>query len=100
MRGREHRAPRADIVYAVAGHHGTERATPEHAGTEEIHLPSPTLAPPTVGLGVMLLAFGILYGIGLIVAGAILMVLGIAVWLVNDAREFVRAGEHGEHGGH
>lgn len=81
----------------VAEHHGAESG---HAGEDEIHLPSPTLAPATVGLGVMLLTFGILFGLPLIVAGALLMVLGIAIWLVNDAREFLRAGEHGGHGGH
>ncbi len=78
----------------MAEQHG-ERYTPGHSGEEEIHLPTPTLAPPTVGLGVMLLGFGILFGPGLLAAGAALMVLGIAVWLVNDAREFVRQGEHG-----
>ena len=66
---------------------------------DEIHLPSPTIAPATVGLGVMVLTFGILYGLALVIAGAILMVLGIAIWLINDAREFVKAGESG-HGGH
>jgi hypothetical protein len=64
---------------------------------EEIHLPSPTLAPATIGLGVMLLTFGILFGIALVIAGAAFMVLGIAVWLINDAREFERAGEQGGH---
>lgn len=67
------------------------------AHEEEIHLPSPTLAPATIGLGVMLLTFGILFGIALVVAGALFMVLGIAVWLINDAREYERAGEHGGH---
>lgn len=71
-----------------------------HAAEEEIHLPSPTMAPPIIGVGVTLLSFGILFGIGLIVAGAILMVVGIVIWLVNDAREFEKAGEHGGHGGH
>lgn len=66
---------------------------------DEIHLPSPTVAPAVVGLGVTLLAFGILFGIALVVAGALLMALGIAVWLINDAHEFVKAGEPG-HGGH
>jgi len=80
-------------------HHG-ERYTPGHSGEEEIHLPSPTLAPPTVGLGVMLLSFGLLLGIGLVVVGALFMVLGIAMWLVNDAREFMKAGDRGGHGGH
>lgn len=67
------------------------------AGEEEIHLPSPTLAPATVGLGVMILSFGILYGVALILVGAFFMVLGIAIWLINDAREFMRAGDQGGH---
>lgn len=79
----------------MAEHHGS--GAPE----DEIHLPSPTLAPATVGLGVMILTFGILFGPVLILAGAAFMVLGIATWLINDAREFMRAGEHGDgHGGH
>lgn len=76
-----------------------ERHAPGRAAEEEIHLPSPTLAPPIIGFGVTLLGFGLLFGVGLIVAGALFMLLGIAVWLVNDAREFAKAGEHG-HGGH
>jgi hypothetical protein len=81
-------------------HHGGEKYTPGHSGEEEIHLPSPTLAPSIIGLGVTFLSFGILFGIGLIVLGAVVMVLGIAMWLINDAREFEKAGEHGGHGGH
>lgn len=80
-------------------HHEGETYTPGHSGEEEIHLPSPTLAPATIGIGVTLLSFGILFGIGLVIVGALFMVLGIAIWLINDAREFVKAGEHG-HGGH
>jgi hypothetical protein len=75
----------------VAEHHGAE------THEEEIHLPSPTLAPATIGLGVMLLSFGILFGIALVIAGALFMALGIAVWLINDAREFERAGEGSAH---
>lgn len=80
----------------MAEHHGDPT---EHV-EEEIHLPPPTLAPATVGLGVTILAFGILFGLPLIVAGGLVMVLGIAVWLINDARDFVRTGDHGAHGGH
>lgn len=80
-------------------HHGGEKHVPGHSGEEEIHLPSPTVAPAVIGLGVLLLSFGILFGLGLLVAGAAFMVLGIAIWLINDAREFVEAGERG-HGGH
>jgi len=84
------------IVWGVAEHHGAEG----HA-EEAIHLPSPTIAPATVGLGVTLLTFGVIFGLPLIIAGAVFFVLGLAIWLINDAREFVRAGEHGDaHGGH
>jgi hypothetical protein len=80
----------------MAGHHGAE------SHPDEIHLPSPTIAPATVGLGVMFLSFGVLYGVALIAAGAVLFILGLAIWLINDAREYVRAGEptEGHHGGH
>lgn len=94
-------------------HHGAdERYTLGTPGEEEIHLPSPTIAPPVIGLGVMLLTFGVaglsdhapdgLRGLApvLLIGGGLLMVLGIAVWLINDAREFTH-GDHGApHGGH
>ncbi len=66
-------------------------------GETEIHLPSPTMAPPIVGLGVTILTFGILFGLVVVALGAFLMAAGIALWLVNDAREFVRTGDHGGH---
>jgi hypothetical protein len=73
-----------------------------HAGPvaeEEIHLPSPTIAPAVIGVGVTVLSFGILYGLALILAGLAIIFLGLAVWLINDAREFVATGDEG-HGGH
>ena len=81
----------------------------------EIHLPSPTLAPPILGLGVMILTFGVVglapveanapnpvapLAIPLHVLGAQALLGGIVLWLVNDARDFVKAGDHGGHGGH
>lgn len=78
----------------VAEHH---RGAPPPTGDEEIHLPSPTVAPAIIGLGITLLSFGILFGLALIVAGGVLTTLGLAIWLINDAREFEKAGEHGGH---
>jgi hypothetical protein len=77
----------------VAEHHGASG----QSGEAEIHLPSPTMAPPIIGLGVMILTFGILFGIVLVAIGALLMAAGIALWLINDARDFVKAGDHGGH---
>jgi hypothetical protein len=78
----------------VAEHRRAEPHAP--SGDEEIHLPSATVAPAIIGLGVTLLSFGILFGLPLVIAGALFMTLGLAIWLVNDAREFAK----GEHGGH
>ena len=63
----------------------------------EIHLPPPSLAPAVIGLGVMLLAFGAVYGVLLMAAGAIVIVLGLGTWLIDDARAFGAAGDHGGH---
>ena len=58
-----------------------------------VHLPQPSFSPPILGLGVMLMALGIIFGIALVVVGALIFVLGIATWLVDDARAYVRAGD-------
>lgn len=78
----------------MAEHH---RGAPPPTGDEEIHLPPPTVAPAIIGLGVTFLSFGILFGLPLVIVGALLMTLGLAIWLINDARDFERVGEHGGH---
>jgi hypothetical protein len=78
----------------VSGHHETTAAA-EH----EPHLPAPSPSPAIIGLGVTILSFGILFGLVLIVLGAVILVLGMATWLIDDARTYVAAGD-GDHGGH
>ena len=63
----------ADIIYAN-GH-------PDH----EIHLPAPSYFPFFVGLGIMLIAYGIIYhtrpwGIPLLVAGAVVTIAAFVAW--------------------
>ena len=41
----------------------------------------------------MLLAFGVLLGPVFLVLGAIIMVIGIATWLIDDARAYSSAPE-------
>ena len=77
----------------MAGHHGTSSQTSEH----EIHLPGPSISPPLLGLGVTILAFGVLFGLPLIIVGFAIMVLGIVTWLVDDARRFSEAPDEGGH---
>ena len=41
----------------------------------------------------MLLAFGVLLGPVFLVLGAVIMVIGIATWLIDDARAYSTASE-------
>jgi len=77
----------------VAGH---DQGTSDHTA-HEIHLPGPSLSPPLLGLGVTLLAFGVLVGPILIVLGFAIFLIGLVTWLVDDARSFARARDEGHH---
>lgn len=79
----------------MSGHHETTTAA-EH----EPHLPAPSLSPAIIGLGVTILSFGILWGLILIVIGAVILVIGLATWLIDDARNYAAAGDPTGHGGH
>ena len=48
----------------------------------------------------MVLAFGILFGVALIALGGVIFVVGIATWLIADARAYQQAGEPSGHGHH
>jgi hypothetical protein len=77
----------------VAGHDGTSGPTAEH----EIHLPGPSISPPLLGLGVAILAFGILFGLPLIVLGFAIFLIGLVTWLIDDARAYAHASDEGHH---
>ncbi len=76
----------------MTGHHGTSEPA-EH----EIHLPGPSLSPPLLGLGITILAFGILFGLPLILAGFAIFLVGLVTWLIDDARAFAKAPDQGHH---
>jgi len=84
-----------DRLTRVSGHHETTAA--EH----EPHAPAPSPSPAIIGLGVTILSFGILYGLVLIVLGGAILVIGLATWLIDDARAYIAAGDsdtgHGDH---
>jgi len=42
---------------------------------------------------VMLIAFGVLLGPVLLVVGGVILVIGIATWLIDDARAYASAPE-------
>ncbi len=59
----------------------------------EIHVPQPSPSPAILALGVMFMAFGILWGVALIALGGLFFLIGLATWLIDDARAYERAGE-------
>jgi hypothetical protein len=59
------------------------------------------MSPAIIGLGVTFLSFGILWGIALIAIGVVILLIGLATWLIDDARAYVAAGDRDtSHGGH
>ena len=63
----------------------------------EIHLPGPSLSPPILGLGVTILAFGVLFGLPLIIVGFAIFLIGLVTWLIDDARRYADAPDTGAH---
>ena len=76
----------------MTGHHGSSAPT-----TDEIHLPGPSLSPPLLGLGVTILAFGVLFGLPLIIIGFVIFLFGLITWLLDDARAYAKAPDEGHH---
>ena len=49
--------------------------------------------PSRRAIGVMLISFGVLLGPVFLVVGGVIFVIGIATWLIDDARAYARAPE-------
>lgn len=81
------------MLRPVSGHHEAGGPTTE----AEIHLPGPSLSPPLLGLGVTILAFGILFGLPLIIVGFGIFLIGLVTWLIDDARSYSQASDDGHH---
>ena len=67
---------------------------------QPIHMPPPSLSPATIGLGVTFISFGILWSIILVGIGVVLLLVGLATWLIDDARAYTQASDEGHGGGH
>ena len=64
---------------------------------QPIHMPPPSLSPVTIGVGVTFISFGILWSVILIGIGVVLLIVGVATWLIDDARAYTQAGDEGGH---
>ena len=67
---------------------------------QPIHMPPPSLSPVTIGVGVTFISFGILWSVILIGIGVLLLLLGLATWLIDDARAYTQASDEGHGGAH
>ena len=56
-----------------------EHALPQP--TEEIHLPEPSYLPPVMAFGVTLIVTGIVIGLPVLIAGAIIFVITLVRWI-------------------
>ncbi|MDP9246078.1 MAG: hypothetical protein M3O64_05425 [Chloroflexota bacterium] len=65
---------------------------------EPIHMPPPSLSPVIIGIGVTFISFGILWSVILVGIGLVLLLVGLATWLIDDARAYTQAGDQGHAG--
>ena len=65
----------------------------------EIHLPAPSFSPVVIAIGVTVACVGLLATPILIAVGGAVVLLGLATWLIDDARGFA-AGSDAADGGH
>jgi hypothetical protein len=55
--------------------------------TEEIHLPEPSYLPPVMALGITLIVTGIVIGLPVVIAGAIVFVITLVRWIRQTREE-------------
>ena len=67
---------------------------------QPIHMPPPSLSPVIIGVGVTFISFGILWSVILIGIGVLLLLVGLATWLIDDARAYTEASDEGHGGAH
>ena len=67
---------------------------------QPIHLPPPSLSPAIIALGVTFISFGILSSVILIGIGVVLLLVGLATWLIDDARAYTQVSDEGHGGAH
>jgi hypothetical protein len=78
---------------------GTESSGPDkESAPAQIHLPSPSIWPIALGLGVTLIFFGVLTAWAFSLAGAVLFVAALAKWIGQIRRESLGGPEHDVHG--
>ena len=67
---------------------------------QPIHMPPPSLSPVIIAIGVTFISFGILWSVILVGIGVVVLLVGLATWLIDDARAYTQASDEGHGGAH
>ncbi len=70
---------------SVHDHPETDRG--EEHGAVHIHLPGPSYYPLIAALGLPVLGYGLIFGIGYVVAGAVITLAGLFGWVLEPSAE-------------
>ncbi|TMD23105.1 MAG: hypothetical protein E6I99_08080 [Chloroflexi bacterium] len=66
---------------------------PHSESHEAFHLPPPSIWPPVLAVGVAVLLIGLILNLLISIAGAVIMVAAIALWVRDARREFAELPE-------
>ena len=60
----------------------------DHPTAEDlhIHMPSASFSPIILALGLTIAGFGIAFGTGVIIVGAVITVIGLGTWIYDDIK--------------
>jgi hypothetical protein len=52
-------------------------------GSDSVEMPRPTIAPLVLAVGMLLLASSLIFGLGFLIAGAVLILVGLGLWIAQ-----------------
>jgi len=75
------------VVPVAAGGSGQEAHGDGHGDSHAIHLPSPSYYPLVAALGLPVLGYGLIFGLPFVVAGLVILLVGLYGWVLEPSVE-------------